>query len=534
MPTKPKTQTNKLHQIRQREARYNQGEKGMTSYFTPSLVEICAKVVADTFPDQSRIESVLRDKPAAPEPVEGEEELPDLGGVLDGEKLLNLVTFQLSTDLPLDVCVQRVTSEAYWRARCEAQWPPPAGQLPAYVKYRPKDTSYQTASPQTGTARQLRSDMEPDWKRTYLERHIEEFAMSLDEEEDPDSGSILEKASQITPEKVTGMRGAEILEVLCRLAPERIFDIALDRQRAHLDWVSFCSWLPNLRSFRVTFAALDVGMHFRMNMFGIRKSDIVGPNHDAGLPPQGLVKVLRDPHCNIYRLSLPENQIDDERTKGLLLGLIKNTSVEVLDLSHNKISDDGAKALATLLMRQGKAGQDECGIKHLDLADNLIGMAGGKALGRALSLNSSLRYLSLKLNHLTDEGGLPILVGVKSNESLNVLNLSNNELASQSVEALADTLKSNVSLEELYLAGNHFAEEGGKLLLDAVKLNDRLTHVDVRRSGVAEDDMDAINVLLKQRTDGHKRTYEEQKEEILRAETELAVRDWKERFYQGE
>ena len=129
----------------------------------------------------------------------------------------------------------------------------------------------------------------------------------------------------------------DIFESLCKLAPEKILELNLDRQRAHLDWVQVFSWLPNLWNFRVTFAVLNAGMNFRLSMFGIRKADIVGPDNDKDIPPRGLVKVLRDPKCYLQRLSLPENQIDDEKTKGLLLGLIKNETVEVLDLSHNKV-----------------------------------------------------------------------------------------------------------------------------------------------------------------------------------------------------
>ena len=333
---------NKLHTIRDHERSYSEGVSGTKSYFTPSLVEICAKVVAETFPEQPRIESALRQK--------GENDVANKkdGDPINttGDQLLQLVTCQLSTDLPLDVCVTRVTAEDYWKARSEARWPRSQGQLPAFVKYQDQGGFPAVAGSGAAADTDLRKKLEPDWKRTYLERHLEEFMMCMDDEDETDGAygvpagvrlAELAELSKLTPEKASCMTAFEILENVCRLAPEKIVQLHLDRHRAHLDWVSLFSWLPNLKDFRVTFSVLDAGMHFRFNMFGIRKSDIVGRDHDKDTPPRGFVKVLRDPRCNITNLALPENQIGDEETKGLLLGLIMNQTVERLDLSHNTV-----------------------------------------------------------------------------------------------------------------------------------------------------------------------------------------------------
>eukprot|EP01064_Diplonema_japonicum_P003972 TRINITY_DN12635_c0_g1_i1.p1 TRINITY_DN12635_c0_g1~~TRINITY_DN12635_c0_g1_i1.p1 ORF type:complete len:528 (+),score=129.30 TRINITY_DN12635_c0_g1_i1:38-1585(+) len=515
MPSKRKETANKLHTIRAHEKQYNEGVKGVTSYFTPSLVEICAKVVADTFPDQPRVEMVLRGK-------KGPEQTNDKAYTVSGEQLLQLVTYQLSTDLPLDVCVRRVTAEAYWKARCEARWAPSSGQLPACMKYKENYSGKK----------------EPDWKRTYLERHIEEFMMSMED----DTGEPLSKEKQddcielskLAPEKVTGMRPLDILEMLCKLAPEKIQILNLDRQRAHLDWVAIVRLLPKLTDLRITFSVLDIGMNFRLDMFGVRKDDIVGHHHDKDLPPEGLVKVLRDPAVNLTRLALPENQIDDEKVKGLLLGLIRNETIDVLDLSHNKISDDGARALSTLLMKPNKEGKPGQYIRHLDLSDNLIGSSGGKALGRALTVNAILERFSLKLNKLSDEGGVPIITGLASNTTLKELNLSSNSLGPLCSETLSDTLKRNDTLVNLYFTGNQIGEDGAKALISAARQNNSLTTFDLRATGASEDQIYDVTTILKQRTDAQKRTHEAEKEREMQETTEGAVKDWKERFYLGE
>eukprot|EP01062_Namystynia_karyoxenos_P065878 TRINITY_DN59928_c0_g1_i1.p1 TRINITY_DN59928_c0_g1~~TRINITY_DN59928_c0_g1_i1.p1 ORF type:complete len:620 (+),score=235.37 TRINITY_DN59928_c0_g1_i1:88-1860(+) len=576
-----KEQTNQLREIRNREKKYNDGDESVkTSYFTPSLVEICAKAVADTFPEQIYVEELLRAREPAGD-SEGE-------GLKDNSDLLKLVTYQLSTDLPLDVCVDRVSDESYWKARCEARWPPVEGQLAAFIKYKEDfaDTLRQSgdsgpapagATPDAIVLPEDRPKPKPDWRRTYLERHLEEFIMRLDDSDLYDEAAeayitsvdmyvngteaayhdaaqaerqaerleMLYNWSKLDPKLVAGQTPWQVLQKLCELAPDRILALNLDRLRAHIDWVGgddgrggvrqgICSWLTHLRDLRVTYGVLDAQMNFRFSMFGIRKEDLVGRNHERGSPDEkGLVRVLRDNILNITRLALPENRITDDMTKGLLLGLVRNKTVETLDLSHNKIECDGARALATLLMKQGKEGQQGNKITDLDLSDNLIRVPGGRALGKALMLNGCLRKLSLRLNRLTDDGGKAVVDGLKENGSVRVLNLTNNELGAESAQSVSDALKCNTTVRELHLTGNNFSEDAGKLLLDAVRAmhNTSLVVMDCRASGVAVQDIEAINEILKARVDKQKKLVEQVRDNHLREHVEREVKDWKQRFY---
>eukprot|EP01065_Artemidia_motanka_P026944 TRINITY_DN32182_c0_g1_i1.p1 TRINITY_DN32182_c0_g1~~TRINITY_DN32182_c0_g1_i1.p1 ORF type:complete len:608 (+),score=281.40 TRINITY_DN32182_c0_g1_i1:62-1825(+) len=568
---------NELRRIRLREKAYNDGEE-KTSYFTPSLVEICAKAVADSFPEQTQTERLVRT--GCPDGRDGDGE-----GLKDSSDLLKLVTFQLCCDLPLDVAVKRVRDEQYWKARCEAHWPPMEGQLAAFIKYKEEparkgDDRAASAAPGSVDSLELPEDRPkpvPDWKRTFLERHLEEFIMRLDDADvyneqaevfidsvsmyvnGPDSCrndpatvdrqwqrlNMLHDWSKLDKALVADCTPWKVVQKLCELNPDKILSLNLDRLRAHVDWIAtddgsgqhrmgLFDWLKSLRDLRVTYGVLDAQMNFRFSMFGIRKEDIVGRSHERGSADErGLVRVLRDNNVNITRLALPENQITDDMTKGLLLGLVRNRTVEILDLSHNKIECDGARALATLLMKQGKEGQTGNKLTELDLTDNLIRVAGGRALGKALMLNSALRKLSVRLNRLTDDGGKAVVDGLKENRSLVRLNLSNNELGAESAQSFSDALKVNSTIRELLLTGNNFSEDAGKLLLDAVRCshNTSLTVMDCRASGVAQEEIEAINDLLKARVDKQKKLMEQVREKQLREHVEREVKDWKQRFY---
>ena len=210
MPSRRKETGNKLHAIRSHEKQFSEGVSGVTSYFTPSLVEICAKVVADTFPDQPRIEATLRTRHSslAKDELQGGAGSDISDGLRSGEQLLQLVTYQLSTDLPLDVCVRRVTAEEYWKARCEARWSPQSGQLPAFIKYK------NDQMPDDFPAAQHVSKPEPDWKRTYLERHLEEFMMTLSDEDNDLSESSDEAAQQVCYYTFNVMSSTNLIKLL--------------------------------------------------------------------------------------------------------------------------------------------------------------------------------------------------------------------------------------------------------------------------------------------------------------------------------
>ena len=63
----------------------------------------------------------------------------------------------------------------------------------------------------------------------------------------------------------------------------------------------------------------------------------------------------------------------------------------VLDLSHNKISDSGARAVGKLL-------NGRCILTTLNLCDNKIRSNGAAAIGHALGKNTTLSSINLRLN----------------------------------------------------------------------------------------------------------------------------------------
>ena len=71
-----------------------------------------------------------------------------------------------------------------------------------------------------------------------------------------------------------------------------------------------------------------------------------------------------------------------------------NASLTSLDLTYNKIRDDGATSLAGAL-------RVNASLTELSLRNNDIGPAGGKAIGKALRVNASLTSIDVRHNDIT-------------------------------------------------------------------------------------------------------------------------------------
>ena len=91
-------------------------------------------------------------------------------------------------------------------------------------------------------------------------------------------------------------------------------------------------------------------------------------------------------------------------------GLAPLRHVRRLHLDGNVVGDAGAAALADLLSLPG------CLLEALTLSDNQVGRRGVRALATALGVNSSLRLLDLSHNLLAPEDAAQVLPSERESE----------------------------------------------------------------------------------------------------------------------
>ncbi|KAF8290208.1 leucine-rich protein [Trypanosoma cruzi] len=390
-------------------------------------------------------------------------QLPEADGLREEHpKLYNDVIERLPTDLPFSVTVPRVRSDEYWRRCCEARWS--FGQLGER------------------SCGKLLPPKREGWKQFFLERVLSDFLTAL-------------RLPEMTTEE------AEALDNLCLVCREYVYtlDLACQVTRFAL-YESLLSRMPHLEDIRLTIGVKNAGTSFEWEMMGFGESDALNLRR----------ALMRYPPLRYLRL--PNNRLNSSLLKGILGGLVHNTSIVVLDFSSNRIDDEGARQLALLLCKP------ELPLEELYLNDNHIRSEGATALGEALTMNKRLRVLNLRLNRIPDgTGGVAIFNGLATHTTLEVLDLAHNLLGDETARTLAEVLPKQESLLSLNIAGNKaLGLETSQVLLQAVKKNTTLCFFDTRGSGVAEDCMAAMEGKVRDVVRAIKRQELAMKEELQR------------------
>ncbi|KAJ1554131.1 hypothetical protein HK096_004891, partial [Nowakowskiella sp. JEL0078] len=100
-----------------------------------------------------------------------------------------------------------------------------------------------------------------------------------------------------------------------------------------------------------------------------------------------------------------------------------------------------------------------------------IGLKGAEAISRALLLNSSLRILDLSRNKLRNDGSILLANSLKVNKTIQAIDLSENAIGTTGVVLISEMLKQNTTLLSLELSGNNFGKIGINAVCSALKVN---------------------------------------------------------------
>jgi hypothetical protein len=94
--------------------------------------------------------------------------------------------------------------------------------------------------------------------------------------------------------------------------------------------------------------------------------------------------------------------------------LVKNRTLKELDLSANRMTNEGVETL----FRGLSLARDRTVLQKLNLGYNRIGNRGAKAIGKCLMANQSLLLLELNDNHIQNDGGEFLFSAMRHNTTL--------------------------------------------------------------------------------------------------------------------
>ena len=192
---------------------------------------------------------------------------------------------------------------------------------------------------------------------------------------------------------------------------------------------------------------------------------------------------------SLQSVSLIDMNICDEGVR-LLSDSLQWRCISVLILSHNRIGDDGARAIAhalrgceelSVLDLSGNGIQDTgtealsealrcCKLQRLSLASNCLGPSGALAVAGLLKLvYKSLDTLDLSCNRLGDVGAVCLAGGLKDCSCLKQLHLNRNFVGDYGALALARCSQTCNQLTTLNLSDNEIGDSGALCLGNCLK-----------------------------------------------------------------
>jgi len=160
--------------------------------------------------------------------------------------------------------------------------------------------------------------------------------------------------------------------------------------------------------------------------------------------------------CNIStikRLSLNGFRFCQEHLVGIAHALADpNTSLEYLNLSCNRLTDKDFLIIAYAL--ELSCENNTTRLTGLNIADNKLKNETGVVLGRILSIKSKLKLLNLSDNRIGDKGGVAIAKALFVNDSLEKLSLRHCSLGDDTIVSIAGSFHINNTLNKLNIKDN--------------------------------------------------------------------------------
>ncbi|XP_065917360.1 ribonuclease inhibitor-like isoform X2 [Dysidea avara] len=167
-------------------------------------------------------------------------------------------------------------------------------------------------------------------------------------------------------------------------------------------------------------------------------------------------------------------------------------TLEILQLSYNKIGDDGISMIA-----EGLQGNNA--ITSLMIGGCGITMKGATAIAELVRNRSTLLYLSLSENKVGDDG-ISVIAGALVKIGIRNLEAEQCEITLTGAKALAELLSINKNITQLNLCKNLITSVGARLILQSA-VGNGVCHDVAMDSQIYKDDKEAklLKKILKMR-----------------------------------
>eukprot|EP01132_Coremiostelium_polycephalum_P006121 gene6121-7627_t len=210
---------------------------------------------------------------------------------------------------------------------------------------------------------------------------------------------------------------------------------------------------------------------------------------------------------SIKNINLSNNGIYTKGAESISC-LIQSGTLQSLDISENKLSLNGIRAITTaastpssklteLYLRRTQISFDESlllrnlilqsrSLTKLDFSSNMLNEESVAVISEALSTNQSVVDLNLSFNVLGPTGCFHLAKSIRTNTKLKILRLHCISMKKEGTQSLTEALAVNHSITQL-LASNNFIKNSGCLYFAKLfKQNQTLTFCDLSCNGITD------------------------------------------------
>ena len=186
-------------------------------------------------------------------------------------------------------------------------------------------------------------------------------------------------------------------------------------------------------------------------------------------------------------LNINNTQITDEAVEALASVVLHNKALEELQLSHNNICEG--------MLVITKALQQITSLRKIGFGNTNISREASRALTLVIQSNKHLEKLQLNENNLKSSA-VAILQSLSTISTLKFLNVNNNSITEEASEALASVVIHNTGLEEIYLSDNNLGE-GMLVVIKALQQLTSLISIDFGNTNISKEASCALALVIK-------------------------------------
>uniref|UniRef100_UPI00398E4FF3 NACHT, LRR and PYD domains-containing protein 3-like n=1 Tax=Pristiophorus japonicus TaxID=55135 RepID=UPI00398E4FF3 len=219
-----------------------------------------------------------------------------------------------------------------------------------------------------------------------------------------------------------------------------------------------------------------------------------------------LCNALKDEQCTLQTLSVGGNKLTPSCCEYLISVLETNKTLVELDLSNNRIGEEGLQELSKALTKENcklqKLGLNSIFAFDFGIMGTYEDTPGAEILCNVLaSKNCTLQSLRLAKNSLTQKCCTDLISSLSDNHILTELDLSSNNLHNEGITTMCEILKGpNCKIQSLKVANTKLTSDCCGTLASVFNTNQTLTELDLSMNELGDN---GVKTLLSSFKDSH-------------------------------